>query len=144
MTDQVNQTEEAMRARVEAEAERARAQALEEELEGQRIRAAKEQQLATFKLTQFVWWVFGITEGLIGLRVLLKLMAANPNNAFAAFLYGITQPLIWPFQGLTAQPSASGFVLELSSIIAMVVYALLAWALVKAIEVLLYRPRGMV
>lgn len=100
--------------------------------------------MATFKLTQFVWWVFGIAEGLIGLRVLLKLMAANPSNPFAAFLYGITQPLIWPFQGLTAQPSASGFVLELLSLIAMAVYALLAWALVKAVEILLYRPSGTV
>lgn len=76
--------------------------------------------------------------------MLLKMMAANPINPFAAFLDGITEPLVFPFQGLTAQPAADGFVLEISSIIGMAVYALLAWAVVKAIEVLLDRPRGTV
>lgn len=136
--------EELREARAAAEVQRARTEALEEDIEKERVRAAKDQRLATFKLTQFIWWLFGIIEGLIGLRVLLRMMAANPNNPFAAFLYGITEPLVFPFQGLTAQPAADGFVLELSSIIGMVVYALLAWALVKAIEVLLYRPRGTV
>lgn len=136
--------EEVREARAEAEVQRARAEALEQDIDKERIRAAKDQRLASFKLTSFIWWLFGIIEGLIGLRVLLKMMAANPNNPFAAFLYGITEPLVFPFQGLTAEPAASGFVLELSSIIGMVVYALVAWALVKAIEVLLYRPRGTV
>ena len=35
-----------------------------------------------------------------------------------------------------------GMVLEISSVIAMVVYALIAWALERIIWVIFYRPRG--
>jgi hypothetical protein len=35
-------------------------------------------------------------------------------------------------------------VLEVSSFIAMVVYALVGWGLAKLVEVLFYRPRGTV
>jgi hypothetical protein len=38
---------------------------------------------------------------------------------------------VWPFAGLTASPSASGFVLEISSIIAMFVYALVGWGVAE-------------
>lgn len=103
---------------------------------------ADEQRVVTFKLTQLVWLFFGVVEGLIGLRVLLKLMAANPDNPFAVFIYGITEVFVLPFQGLTAEPSAAGFVLEIHSIIAMLVYALLAWVIAKFVWVLLYKPRG--
>jgi len=38
-----------------------------------------------------------------------------------------------PFFGLTARPSANGSVLELSSLIAMLVYALLAWGIIRVL-----------
>lgn len=99
------------------------------------------QQVFSFKLTQLVWLVFGVVEGLIGLRILLKLLAANPENPFARLVYNMTDVVLWPFRGLTVEPSAGAIVLELSSIIALVVYALLAWAIVKALWILLYQPR---
>lgn len=99
------------------------------------------QRVFSLKLTQFVWLVFGVIEGLIGLRVLLKLMAANPENPFARLVYGTTDVFLWPFRGLTVEPSAGGIVLELSSIIALVVYALLAWVIARALWILLYQPR---
>lgn len=119
------------------EQERARAEAYWEA----RQQASQEQRLFTFKFTQLVWLVVGVVEGLVGLRVLLKLMAANPNNPFAVFVYGITEVFVLPFQGLTATPSAGGFVLEIPSLVAMLVYALLGWAVAKTFWVLLYRPR---
>jgi uncharacterized membrane protein len=102
----------------------------------------REQRLFTFKFTQLVWLVTGVIEGLIGLRFLLKLMAANPDNSFAEFIYGFTDVFVLPFRGLTATPSAEGFVLEIHSVIAMLVYMLLGWAAARTIWVLLYRPRG--
>ena len=102
----------------------------------------REHRIFTFKATQLVWLFFGILEGLIALRILLKLIAANPNSPFAAMLYGFTDIFLSPFAGLTATPSAGGMVLELSSIIALIVYALIAWALERLIYVLFYRPRG--
>lgn len=102
----------------------------------------REQRMFTFKATQLVWLFFGILEGLIALRIVLKLIAANPNNPFAALIYKVTDLFLFPFAGLTATPTAGGMVLELSSFIALVVYALFAWALERLIWVLFYRPGG--
>jgi hypothetical protein len=95
----------------------------------------------TFKATQLIWLALGILEVLLALRVFLKLIAANPNNMFASLLYGFTDLFLFPFAGLTATPSAGGMVLEVHTLIAMVVYALAAWALERLLWVLFYRPR---
>lgn len=100
---------------------------------------AAERRQTAFVISQFIWLAFGILEGLIVLRIFLRLMAANPANPFANLIYGITDVFLWPFFGLTATPAAGGFVLELSSIIALVVYALLSWVLVKIAWLTLYR-----
>jgi uncharacterized protein YggT (Ycf19 family) len=99
-------------------------------------------RVTTFKFTQLIWLLFGLLEAAIGLRVIFKLIAVNPNNAFAAFLYRVTDLFLAPFQSLVGSPAAEGMVLEVSSIIAMIVYALIAWALDRLVYVLFYRPRG--
>lgn len=98
-------------------------------------------QVVLQKVARFIWWVTGVLESLIGLRVILKMMAANPNNAFASFIYSLTDLFLWPFSGLTATPSADGIVLEISSVIAMIVYLLLAWMLVELFALILGRER---
>jgi uncharacterized protein YggT (Ycf19 family) len=97
-----------------------------------------ENKQIAFKITQFIWLVFGVLEALIGLRIFLRLIAASPANWFTAFLYQLTDIFLWPFQGITANPAVQGFVLEISSFIAMLVYALIAWALVRLSWLLLY------
>ena len=102
----------------------------------------RERRIFTFKATQLVWLFLGILEGMLALRFVLKLIAANPDSGITVFIYGFTNLFLWPFAGLTATPSAGGMVLELSTMIAMVVYALLAWAVERIIWVIFYRPRG--
>jgi hypothetical protein len=102
----------------------------------------REQRILTFKATQLVWLLFGILEGLIALRIVLKLIGANPTSPIATLIYGFTSLFLFPFMGLVGTPAAGSMVLEVSSLIAMVVYALIAWALERAIWVIFYRPRG--
>ncbi len=102
----------------------------------------REQRLFSFRATQLIWLALGVLEAALGLRFLLKLIAANPANPFASLLYCITGAFLAPFAGLTRTPSAEGMVLEVSTLIAMVVYALLAWALERLVWVLFYRPRS--
>lgn len=99
-----------------------------------------DQKLAVSRAAQLIWLFFGILEGLIGLRVLLKLIAANPANPLASFLYKLTDLFLWPFAGLTITPQAQGMVFEIPAIIAMFVYALVGWALVRLVWLLFYRP----
>jgi hypothetical protein len=102
----------------------------------------RERRIFTFKATQLVWLFLGILEGLLALRFVLKLIAANPDSPIAGVIYGFTNLFLLPFSGLTATPSAGGMVLELSTMIAMVVYGLIAWAIERIIWVIFYRPRG--
>ncbi len=100
-----------------------------------------EQRIVTFKATYVIWLLAGLLEALLGFRIALKLIGANPANPFAMLVYSFSNIFVFPFQGLTATPAAGGAVLELSSLIAMVVYALLFWAFAKLVWVILYRPR---
>ena len=102
----------------------------------------REQRIFTFKATQLVWLGLVILEGLLGLRFVLKLIAANPDSPIAAFLYKFTDLFLAPFAGLVGTPSAGGAVMEISTLIAMAVYALIGWALERLIWVIFYRPRA--
>lgn len=100
-----------------------------------------EQRRGLLKLTQFIWLSFGVLEGLIGLRILLKLIAANPDNTFAQFIYNLTDLFLWPFVGLTRTPAAQEIVLEIHSIIALFVYALLSVLIERMIRIIFSRPK---
>jgi hypothetical protein len=99
-----------------------------------------EGRLVVSRITQLIWLAFGLLEALIGLRVFLKLIAANPNSLFAQFVYQFSEIFVAPFNGLTIVPNVAGFVLEIPAIIAMVVYAIAAWAITQLFWVLFYRP----
>ncbi len=104
--------------------------------------AGHEQREATFKATQLIWLLLGLLEAVLALRVVFKLIGVNAANPFASLLYTLTDLFVAPFASLVGAPSAGGSVLEISTIIAMIVYALIAWALERIVYVLFYRPRG--
>jgi len=91
------------------------------------------------RVVQAIWLLFGILEAAIGLRVFLKLIAANPSNLFAQLVYSFTDLFLWPFAGLTISPSTGGFTLEIPSVIAMIVYAVVAWVLASLVWIIFAR-----
>lgn len=99
---------------------------------------AERRQIAN-QLVRIIWLLFGVLEATIGLRVFLKLIAANPNNVFAQLVYGFSDLFLWPFAGLTMSPSIRGFTLEIPAVIAMIVYAVVAWVLTSLIWILFAR-----
>lgn len=101
----------------------------------------REQRIFTFKLTQLVWLLLGILEALIALRIGLKLMGANPASPIVDLIYSFTAIFLFPFRGLTSSPEAGNMVLEIYAFFAMLVYALLGWAIERTIWLILYRPR---
>jgi uncharacterized protein YggT (Ycf19 family) len=101
-----------------------------------------ERQIFTFKATQLVWLLLGILEGLLALRVLLKLIAANPGSPIAVFIYTVTGLFLGPFRGLTPTPAVGGMVLEISTLFAMLIYGLIGWAVERLIWLIFFRPHG--
>jgi len=96
----------------------------------------------TFKATSVIWLLLGLLEGALGLRFLFMLIGVDPNNTFAKFLYGVTGLFVAPFASLVGAPALGRSTFEVSTLIAMAVYALAAWALERIVYVIFYRPRG--
>ena len=101
---------------------------------------AAERRLVLFQVTRIVWAILVLLEVLLGLRFVLKLIAANPDSGFAAFMYGITGPFVAPFTGLIGTPMSGGMILEVTTLIAMTVYALFFWGVVSVIRIVADRP----
>ena len=100
-----------------------------------------ERRLLTFRITQVVYILFGILESFLGLRFFFKIIDANPSNPFAHSIYRFTDLFLSPFFNLVSNPSTGGMVLEVTTLIAMVVYLLLCWLLVQVVWLLFYRMR---
>lgn len=104
----------------------------------------RERRIFSFKITQLIWLFFAIIEVLIALRIGLLLIGANPTNPVVAFIYGVTFLFLFPFTGLIGSPVVGNMVFELSSVFAMFIFALIAWAIERIVWVVFYRPRGQV
>lgn len=88
-----------------------------------------------------VYFLFGVVEIAIALRVLLKLIAANADAGFARFIYSVTAPFVAPFQNLVGTPAAdNGSTFEVSSVLAIIVYLILSWIIVRLLQLLIDRP----
>ena len=88
-------------------------------------------------IQRVVYFVAGVIIALLSLRFLLALLGANANNPFANFIYVTSHPFVAPFFGLfnyREQFGVSRF--EFETIIAIVVYGLIAVAIVNLIDIL--------
>ena len=76
--------------------------------------------------SQVLDYLFYVVYALLGIRLVLALMAANPSAGFVRFIRSITDPLYAPFKGIVASPTAEGgYTLALPIVIAIIVYMLL-------------------
>ena len=92
------------------------------------------------RITQFIWLVAGVIETLFAVRIILKILVANPAAGFDQFITNITAPFLAPFAGLMTNASAAnGSVLEITTLVAMLVYALVAWGIVRLIWIVFER-----
>src|ERR1700730_6169029 len=83
------------------------------------------------RVTEAIYLLFGIIDGLLLIRLVLKLLGANSRVGFASFTYGVTDFFLAPFRGLLPTYVSGQSVFELSLIIAILIYSLLALALAR-------------
>lgn len=78
-----------------------------------------------------------IVEGFLGLRFLFKLFGANAGNGFVSWVYDMSAALLEPFRGIfPARVFENQYVLEFSTLFAMLMYALLALLIIALVNVL--------
>jgi len=97
---------------------------------------------AAYKMVQGLWLLFGIVEGVLAIRFVLRLLGANEAAGFARFIYSASGPFVAPFNNLFGNPGSNGSVLELNTIVAILVYMLVAWLVVKVLWLLAGESRS--
>jgi len=94
------------------------------------------------KTRKMIYWILALLETLLAFRLLLKLLGANTGSLFVSFIYSVSQAFVMPFTGVFRSSAAQGIetqsVLEPATLIAMIVYALIAYGIIKLVEI--YRP----
>ena len=88
------------------------------------------------KVNQIIWYIAGVIIALLLIRAVLAVLGANLDNGFANFMYAITDPLVAPFRGLlqVGEFQAGVSRLEVETLLAAAVYALIAWGITKAVD----------
>lgn len=95
------------------------------------------------RLIQLIWLLTAIVVLLIGVRFILQLLGANEANAFANFIFQLTNPLVLPFATLFPNtPISTGMAVEWSTLVAGVAYLLLGWLLTELVRILFGSTRS--
>ncbi|MEO7364640.1 MAG: hypothetical protein ABIV43_04025 [Candidatus Saccharimonadales bacterium] len=82
--------------------------------------------------SRVIWFIAGVIITLLSFRFVLILLGANPSNQFANFIYSISYPFARPFFGLFSYDLNYGVArVEVSTLVAMAVYAIVAYGLAR-------------
>jgi len=84
-----------------------------------------------FKGTQIVWYLLSLLEVALAFRFILKLMGANPEAGFTSFVYNLTWLFTTPFLAVFSQTTVQGSIFEWTTLLAMLVYWMIAVAIIK-------------
>jgi len=84
-----------------------------------------------YRGTQIVWYILGIIEVALTFRFALKLFGANPSAGFTSFMYGVTYIFAAPFLNVFRITQVAGSVVEWTTVLAMFVYWVIAYGIIK-------------
>jgi hypothetical protein len=86
-----------------------------------------------YRGTQVVWYLAGLLEIILAFRFLLRLFGANPDAGFTSIIYSLSAPFVAPFMAVfnIQRVEGSASVVEWTTLLAMLVYWLIAWAIVR-------------
>ena len=89
------------------------------------------------RITSIIYFILGVLEVILLLRLLLRLLGANEASGFVVFIYNLSHIFVAPFNGIFNDQALGRSVFETSTLIAMIVYALLAWGVASLVRLIL-------
>lgn len=102
---------------------------------------ARTVRYAIGKLNDFLQWFLVVLEVTLAIRFFLKLIGALPGNLFVGFLYALTDIVLFPFSNIVNPLIVrSGQEFEWSTLIAMLIYWLIFWAVRRFLSILISSP----
>jgi hypothetical protein len=125
--------------KVDRNVERHQAMNLDEQKRGI---AAANQNSTVARIVNIVYFLLSALELLLGVRVVLHLVSVNPENSFASLIDRLSEPFVALFTSLLQNPTfGEAGVLEVTTIIAMVVWAIVVGLMGRFIWLVLSRSR---
>jgi uncharacterized protein YggT (Ycf19 family) len=91
--------------------------------------------------TRVIALVLTVLETLLLARFALLLFGANAGQPLVSFVYGITGPLVRPFQGIFGQPEGPP-ILDISAVLAIMFFLLLGALIVAGVRAVTGRRAG--
>ncbi len=92
------------------------------------------------QVEQIIYFSLGVLEVLLVFRFILKITGAGQGSSFVQFIYNASRLFILPFEGIFRRAVSEGIetssVVEPSTLVAIVVYAVLVWGIVSLIRML--------
>lgn len=96
-----------------------------------------ESKVSSLETTQrLIYYFFGFIEVLLAFRLVLKVFGANASSSFVSGIYAVTGVFALPFSGIFRGSYQGGSAFEPGTLIAIAVYALVAWGIVEFLRVL--------
>jgi hypothetical protein len=87
-----------------------------------------------FRAYQIIWYILALVEILLGFRVALKALGANPLSGFTSLVYSLSDPFTLPFKNIFPNTISGASLFEWSTVIAAIVYALVAYGLIYIMQ----------
>lgn len=80
-------------------------------------------------ISGIIYFATSLLEGLITIRIVLKLLGASTASTFVTWLYVNTDPLLAPFVGIFPSIAFDTLLFESSALVALIVYAFVGYLL---------------
>ena len=95
-------------------------------------------------ISRLIWLLVGILLLIIALRVVFLAADANPDSGFVDRIYAISDPFVKPFQNIFSEPTddETGARLDTAALLAIVVYIIGTWIVLRVISLMVLRPRS--
>lgn len=87
-------------------------------------------------LKSLVNLIVGVVVVLLGLRFILRLFSANPNNGFVEWIYNSSSEIMGPFRGIFPSANIEGSIFEFSALFAILIYGIIGMLAIYLIEIL--------
>lgn len=93
-----------------------------------------EKKKVIFRTYQVIWYILAVIEILLGFRMTLEALGANTASGFTSLIYVLSNPFALPFRGILPTYVSGASVYEWSTIVAVIVYAVIAYGIVHLLQ----------
>lgn len=94
-------------------------------------------------IVQLINLVMAVITFLIGMRVVMKVLGANPSTPIVWWVMQLSDQVVYPFQGIFTNPALDATrTLDIVALIALLAYAIIAYLVISLIDSLVLSIAG--